>query len=265
MPDDVRELLRIGAGEAHDLPDTGYFWQQGRRRVWWRRAVGTVAVLAVVAIAVAGRSWFPLPGGEVQPTDRPARGDVSIPLRIGQLEPGSYEAGDWSLPFVLAPLDDSWRVVELDDDWISLVRGPDTLQIARLRSVIEPSAQRWGPDVVEPAPADLAGWIVEHPRLETTSEATSLGGLPAVRIQARAVRTIDPGPASCVGRPCVPLAQLGSASAYLSIAASERATLYVVGEDDPVVISYSARPDRFEALGDAAEQLLRSLRFVERR
>jgi len=265
MNDDVRELLRLGVGEAHDLPDTDYFWRQGRRRVWWRRGVGTAGVvLAAAVLAVVGAGFLRGPVEDVQPVDVPTRGVEPAPLRIGQLEPGSYEADDWTPRFVLATTDDTWRVIELDADWLSLVRGPDALEIARWRSVVDPSAQSWDADVLDRAPADLADWLVDHPRLRTTSQATSLGGVPAVRITARTLSTLDSGPPDCAGRPCVPLAQLGSSSAFLTMAAGEAATFYVLGDvGDQVVISYSAPSDRFTDLEAGAEQLLGSLRFVD--
>jgi hypothetical protein len=264
MNDDVRDLLRLGVGEAHDLPDTDFFWQQGRRRTWWRRGTGTAGgVLAVLVLAFVGQAWLSGPVEDAPPIDAPTRDEQPAPLRIGQLEPGSYEA-DWTPRFVLSPTDDTWRVIELDPDWLSLVRGADSLEIARWPSVVEPSAQEWDPDAVDSAPADLAAWLVGHPRLRTTSHTTSLGGLQAVRITARTLSTLDSGPPDCAGRPCVPLAGLGSSTAFLNLAAGEAATFYVLGDvGNQFVISYSAPPDRFQALEIAAEQLLGTLRFVE--
>ena len=265
MNDDVRELLRLGVGEAHDLPDSDYFWRQGRRRAWWRRGIGTAAgiVLAVV-LAFVGLAWLDGAPREVQPIDVPTSDEESVPLRVGQLEPGSYEADDWAPRFVLTPTDDTWRVIELDSDWVSLVRGPDSLEIARWPSVVDPSALNWSPDAVDKAPADLAAWLIDHPRLTTTHQATSLGGLPAVRITARTVAALDSGPPDCAGRPCVPLARAGSSTAFLNLAKGEFATFYVVGEvGRQFVISYSAPTDRYEALEAGAEQLLGSLRYVE--
>ena len=265
MNDDVRDLLHLGVGEAHDLPDTDYFWRQGRRRAWWRRGIGTAGVvLAVIVLALVGQAWWREPVGDVQPIDVPTPGEESMPLRVGQLEPGSYEADAWTPRIVLTPTDDTWRVIELDSDWLSLVRGPDSLEIARWPSVVDPSAPVWGPDAVMSAPADLAAWLVDHPRLTTTRQATSLGGLPAVRITARTLATLDSGPPDCRGRPCVPLARAGSSTAFLTLAVGEVATFYVIGDvGDQFVISYAAPTDRYGALEAGAEQLLGSLRFVE--
>jgi hypothetical protein len=266
MNDDVRELLRLGVGEAHDLPDTEHFWRLGRRRAWWRRGVGTAAVVLVaLLLASVGQAWLHGPARDVQPVNVPTPAERATPLRIGQLEPGTYEAGEWTWPFVVAPLDDTWRVIELDPDWISLVHGPDALQITRWWSVIDPSARRWGPDALLAAPADLATWLADHPRLETTSRATSLAGAPAVRITARPLDTLDDGPPDCAGRPCVPLAQAGRSTAFLTLAAGEVATFYVIGSPGhEIVISYSAPMGRFGALEHASEQLLGSVQLVEK-
>jgi hypothetical protein len=264
MNDDVRELLRRGVGEVHDLPDTDHFWRLGRRRAWWRRGIGTttVVVLAVVMLALVGQAWQRGPAREVQPADVLPTGQEPTPLRIGQLEPGTYAAEEWNPPFVLALSDDTWRVVELDRDWLSLVRGPDVLQIARWQSVVDPSARAWGSDVLVDPPADLAAWLTGHPRLRTTSEATSLAGVPAVRITARTLGTLDSGPPDCAGQPCVPLARAGSSGAFLSVAAGQVATFYVVGDaGNQFVMFYAAPRDRFAALEAASEELLESLRF----
>ena len=266
MNDDVRELLRLGVGEAHDLPDTEHFWRLGRRRAWWRRGVGTAAVvLVVLLLASVGQAWLHGPARDVQPISVPTPAEKTTPLRIGQLEPGIYEAGEWTWPFVVAPLDDTWRVIELDPDWISLVHGPDALQITSWQSVIDPSARRWGPDVLVGAPPDLATWLADHPRLGTTSRATSLAGVPAVRITAQPLDTLDYGPPDCAGQPCVPLARAGRSTAFLTLAAGQVATFYVIGSPgNQLVISYSAPMDRVGALEHASEQLLGSLRVVER-
>ena len=212
----------------------------------------------------SSQAWWPEPVGDVQPIDVPTPGEESVPLRVGQLEPGSYEADAWTPRIVLTPTDDTWRVIELDSDWLSLVRGPDSLEIARWPSVVDPSAPGWGPDAVMSAPADLAAWLVDHPRLTTTRQATSLGGLPAVRITARTLTTLDSGPPDCRGRPCVPLARAGSSTAFLTLAVGEVATFYVIGDvGDQFVISYAAPTDRYGVLEAGAEQLLGSLRFVE--
>jgi hypothetical protein len=264
MNDDVRELLRLGVGEANDLPDTEHFWRAGRRRAWRRRGVATASVvLAVLLLALASQAWLPGRARDVQPVDVPTPASKSAPLRIGQLEPGSYEAVDSTPRFVLTPTDDTWRVIELDPDWISLVHGADSLQITRWHDVIDPSARSWGPDILVTAPADLATWLAKHPRLETTSQATALAGVPAVRITARPLSTVDPGPPDCAGRPCVPLARAGRSTAYLTLAQGEVVTFYVIGNaGNQLVISYSAPTDRFGALELASEQLLGSLRFV---
>jgi hypothetical protein len=265
MNDDVRELLRLGAGEAHDLPDTEHFWRQGRRRAWWRRGVGTAAVLLVVLVlALAGQAWLRGPARDAQPVDVPTPAGKSTALRIGQLEPGSYEAVDWTPRLVLQPSDDTWRIVELDPDWISLVHGADSLEITRWYAVIDPSARSGGADALVGAPADLARWLIDHPRLRTTHMTTSLAGAPAVRITARPVITVDVGPPDCAGRPCVPLARAGSSTAFVTLAAGEVATFYVIGDaGSQIVISYAAPIDRLGALETASEQLLASLKLVE--
>jgi hypothetical protein len=265
MNDDVRELLRRGVGEAHDLPDAEHFWRLGRRRAWRRRGVGTASVVLVaLLLALAGQAWLHGPARDIQPIDVPTPAEKLTPLRIGQLEPGSYEAVDSTPGFVLTPSDDTWRVIELDPDWISLVRGADSLQITRWRSVVDPPARRWGPDVLVSAPTDLATWLTDHPRLKTTSRATSLAGVPAIRITARPLSTLEDGPPDCAGQPCVPLARMGRSTAFLTLAAGEVATFYVIGSSaNQFVVSYSAPVDRFGALKRASEQLLGSLRFVE--
>ncbi len=265
MNDDVRELLRRGVGEAHDLPDTEHFWRLGRRRAWRRRGVSTASVvLVVLLLALASQTWLHGPARDAQPIDLPTPAQSPVPLRIGQLEPGSYEAVDSTPRFVLMPSDDTWRVIELDPDWVSLVHGADSLQITRWPSVVDPSARRWGPDVLVSAPANLAKWLTDHPRLKTTSQRTSLAGVPAVRITARPLSTLDQGPPDCAGQPCVPLARAGRSTAFLTLAAGAVATFYVIGSSgNQFVISYSAPTDRFGALGLASEQLLGSLRFVD--
>ena len=263
MNDDVRELLRRGVGEAHDLPDSEYFWRVGRRRAWWRRGIGTAAVVLVaMMLAFVGQAWQLGPPQDIEPADVHPPGEEPTPIRIGQLEPGTYVARDWAPPFVLTPSDDTWRVVELDRDWLSLVRGPDVLQIARWGSVVDPSAQAWRPDTLMDPPADLVTWLTAHPRLRTTSEATSLAGVPAVRIAARTLRTLDSGPPDCAGQPCVPLARAGSSRALVVLAAGQVATFYVMGDaGNQFVISYAAPRDRFAALEAASKELLASLRF----
>jgi hypothetical protein len=225
--------------------------------------MGTAAVvLVVLMLAFVAPGWHGGSTRDVQPADVLRPGEEPTPLRIGQLEPGTYAATDWTPSFVLTPSDDTWRVVELDRDWLSLVRGPDSLQIARWDSVVDPSAPAWGPDNLVGPPADLAAWLTDHPRLRTTSEATSLAGVPAVRITARSLGTLDRGPPECAGQPCVTLARAGSSSAFMVLTGGQIATMYVVGDvGHQFVIFYAAPRDRFEALEDASELLLQSVRF----
>jgi hypothetical protein len=265
MPRDLRDLLEAGAGQPIDLPHAEELWERGRRRTRRRQALAVAATLAAIVVvgAVAERSWLPTSASrDADPAQEPSV-EAMAPLRVGQLEPGTYRSEGWAREFSFKTWDDGWRVVENDRGWLSLVRGSDTLQVASWTKVLDPRASRAEPSAFVTAPDDLAPWLADHPRLRTSSRATDLGGVTAVMISAVVIRPLATELADCSGEPCAPLARLGTSDALATVVQGQQAVLLVVGEPGKqVVISYAAPPRRFVAADAAARRLLETLRFT---
>ncbi len=267
MPRDLRDVLEAGVGHPTDLPHAEELWERGRRRTRRRRVLTATAALAGILVigAIADRSWLPpLTTQDVDPAQESSVG-VTVPLRVGQLERGTYRSDNWSPEFSFTTWDDGWRVIENDPGWLSLVRGSDGLQVARWTSVLDPTASRAEPAWFVTAPDDIAPWLANHPRLRTSSEVMDLGGVTAVRITATVVRPLSRGPDDCAGEPCAPLARFGTADALAAVIDGQRAVFLVIGEPgSQVVISYAAPRQRFVRLDAAARRLLETLRLPTR-
>ena len=179
------------AWEKHTIcptPSTSGVW--GGVRAWRRRGVGTASVVLVVLLLalagheMAGRACAGRSAGRLLHA-----GSRSPRSRCGSASssPAPTQRRDWT-PSVRPerPPMTPGGSIELDPDW-ALVgprsRLPPDLPAGRQWSIRQPAAgfqTSWSS-----APANLAKWLTDHPRLKTTSQRTSLAGVPAVRITAR--------------------------------------------------------------------------------
>lgn len=100
---------------------------------------------------------------------------TSSTLALGPLEAGEHSTAGF-VPTMTFVVDDGWQVAEDSPRVFALQRGPGAgLVFLHVQSVVTP-----GSSEAEPPPADLVGWLREHPALTVgPAQSGEVGGRPA--------------------------------------------------------------------------------------
>jgi hypothetical protein len=257
MPD-LKGLLELGAGDPHDLPHVEPIWQRARVHVRRRRGIGAVALVVTVAASIGVYRLLPLDGRSGTPANR---GNLpGTVLRPGQLEAGTYVAGEFDLPFSFRTRGDSWSASVVEPTWVALIRRSHYLHVQRWDAVFDPAGD--GTEVL-PLPVDIARWLVHHPRLRAESPVrVQIGGLSGFAIEVSVAQPLAISPDECDGQGCVLLGRVGGTGEPVDIGRGERARFIVLGAPgDQVVIHYRAGEADFERVASRAEWLLSTFTF----
>ena len=115
----------------------------------------------------------------------------------------------------------------------------------------------------QPAPTDLVDWFQTHPRLEVHgSEKTTVGGLPAVRLDLVFGEGYEHAGPGCPSG-CVPIGPLSSGQKWGALQ-GDQAKLYVVDVgDEKLVILASAPAESFANFIGKADGIIDSVEFAE--
>jgi hypothetical protein len=106
------------------------------------------------------------------------------PFGIGPVPAGLHDFAVFS-PQISLVFGDGWTAVVPPDDDQIVLEGPVFLTISRPTQVVRPGTE----NELEPAPADVIQWIIDHPNLEAADPTQSLlGGEPARQIDATALQ-----------------------------------------------------------------------------
>jgi hypothetical protein len=245
-------LVRVVAGPAR---------RQGPRA---GRGLGLLfAVGAVIVVMLA----YGLSGGGGRPSPVPSE-SVPSPTAGATSEP-TVEAGalrplvEPRLTIPVRP-ETAWTVVEDGPALVSLVYLLDdvgSLGYNVSLSVMEPQAV-YDP-VVEtkrlPLPADLIGWIRDHPDLEAGEPAQlTVAGLPATAIDVTVTYPPD-GPKGQTAQ----FIDIGAGSWNLELGIRKRIVLVEL-PDRPLLIVFESRPEFFDGAIGHFEDELALIRFEER-
>lgn len=260
---DLRDMLDQAAGSPPDLPDITMIRRRARPQQLRRRTALAAAVLAAGAAGSAGvieivQAVDDHPTGVVQPAPPPAP-PTAQSLRLGQLEPGTYQGrvGDYS--FLLQTSNDDWLVFVDEPSWVAFTYRQYVLHLQEWASVVPPSSHDGRGE--QAAPADIAQWLRANPRLSTgPATPTTVGGVQATRLDARVVRPLDESPSECAGQPCVILGRIAGSDEPVDIEVGQRVRFLIVESSGRQLVLYYRAPEReFAVVDEAAGKLLAGL------
>jgi hypothetical protein len=243
--------VRVVAGPAlrHD--------SRGGRRLGLMLAVGAIAVV-MLAYGLAG-GGPPPSSSPSKPIASPSATASPRPTKAGWLRPAVE-------PRLLIPVrpTTAWTVVEDGVPYLDLVYFLDDvgsvgynvgLAVFEPRGVYDP--------VIEgrrlPLPADLIGWIRDHPDVDAAEPVQlTVGGLPATAIDVT-VTYESGGPKGLTAQ----FIDDGVGSWNLEAPNKKRIVLVEL-PDRPLLIVFGSRPEFFDASISRFEDELRSIQFEDR-
>lgn len=249
---DVRPAhVRVVAGPA--LRDRS----RGGRRLGLLLAVGAIAVL-MLAYGLAGTG---VPQSSISP--------VAIPSPSATASPGPTEAG-WLRPAVEPRLS---IAVRPKSAWTVVEDGVSSLDLVYFLEAVGSTGYSVGLAVFEPhgvydpviegrrlpLPADLIGWIKDHPDVDAAEPVElTVAGLAATSIDVT-VTYESGGPKGQTAQ----FIEVGVGSWNLEAPNKKRIVLVEL-PDRPLLIVFGSRPEFFDAGIGRFEDELRSIQFEER-
>jgi hypothetical protein len=249
---DVRPApVRVVAGPALRQ------WAPGGRRLGLLFAVGAVIVM-LLAYGLAGGGGRPSP-----PPSEPISSPTAT-AAAGATEPGFLRPA--IEPRLIIPVrpKTAWTVVDDGTDLLSLVYLLDDMgslgyNVSLL--VVEPHAV-YDPIVDTkrmPLPADLIGWIRDHPNLESGEPSQlTVAGWPATAIDVTVMYPPD-GPNGQTAQ----FIDIGPGSWNLEFGVKKRIVLLELS-DRPLLIAFESRPEFFDVGIRYFEDLLPLIQFEDR-
>jgi hypothetical protein len=263
---DLRELLDQAAGDPPDLPDIEMVRQRARPRIVRRRVASIVAVMAVSVAGLAGVSALYDRGADDRGRAlRPATASPELTaqtLRPGQLEPGTYRGQVGAYSFVLETHNDEWKVLVDSPEWVALTYRQYVLHLQVWGSVVPPDSTH--AKSRQAVPADVAQWLVAHPRLSTGPAAPiAVGGLDATYLDTRVVTPLENPPDECSAQQCMVLARVAESDELVHLEIGQRARFLIFEQSgQQLLVLYRAPEREFPVLDQAVTGLLAGLRFT---
>jgi hypothetical protein len=252
---------RVRVPPAALPPGSG--WAGDRKRAAWvlGGAVAAVAALVAVGLALASggaerdRDRAGGTAATTSPTDPPTSAPpptaapVALPAVAGPLAAGHYVATGFTPPLGFR-LGEGWdrRLPGGGANVVELHRADlgGILSLVRVQQVLSPThtfatgADLGAAGAVQEAPADLVGWLRDHPRLQVGPPATTtVGSLPAVRVEVT-VRDGYPSELCPGSDECVVLFGLGDITFLLSEGFAN--DIYVFGPEGGRVVAVVEAP-----------------------
>jgi hypothetical protein len=232
-----------------------YTWGLSARHLRFTKIADTCPVREAI---FAARQWHKLtPASTVGPT--PTELPV-IPDDGSALMPGTYATA--FQPRLGFSVGSGWTGNNDTSDWIEIRQGPsdaaEALDFYRVRQVLDPGTQR-----PVPLPRDLLGWFTSHPAIRVVSppRSTTIGGMPATRIDVELASGWICGRPGCVGfAPLLPGEPgFGWSSDGAPGLRSRIFVLHVKGAT--VIVTFTSARSRFRAGVRAADAILGTVGF----
>ena len=218
-------------------------------------SLGLLVVLVVLALSACG-------GGEKKAKARP------LPEDPKTLRPGTYRSEEFkpSLSFHVGKGWSSSSFLVEASDVLQITRG-QTAGITFLNAQVVYKPNRTGPPNLVDAPKDIAGWLQQHPYLQTSKpEPVRVGGVKGVQFEV----VVGDRPqnyigtcTSMVGQPnCVDLFRLSTGGPILLVE-GEKAGVIVLEdvEGESVTIGFVSPASEFGELAPEAQKVLDSVEW----
>jgi hypothetical protein len=213
------------------------------------RSLGLLVVLVVLALSACG-------GDEKKAKARP------LPEEPKALRPGTYRSEEFkpSLSFHVGKGWSSTPFQETSDD-LGIARGQTAgLGFVNLQEVYKPTTT--GSAILVDAPKNIAGWLQQHPYLQTSKpEPVTVGGVKGVEFDVGVgdlPKGYNPTCSTLVGNPnCVDLGSLSSGE-QIFVDGGEKMRVIVLEdvEGETVTIGFFSPPSEFEEFVPEAQKVI---------
>jgi hypothetical protein len=217
-------------------------------------SLGLLVVVVVLALSACG-------GDEKKAKARP------LPEKPKALRPGTYRSEEFK-PSLSFHVGKGWSSSPLEEasDGLGIDRGQTAgLGFFNVQDVYKPTTT--GSAIVVDAPKNIAGWLQQHPYLQTSKpEPVRVGGVKGVQFEmvlGDLPKGYNPTCSSLVGNPnCVDLFRL-STGATILLAEGEKVRVIVLEdlEGETVTIGFVSRASEFEEFVPEAQKVLDSVEW----
>ena len=217
-------------------------------------SLGLLVVVVVLALSACG-------GDEKKAKARP------LPEDPKALRPGTYRSEEFK-PSLSFHVGKGWSSSPLEEasDFLEIARGQTAgLNFANVQEVYKPT--KTGSANVVDAPKNIAGWLQQHPYLQTSKpEPVTVGGVKGVEVDVVVgdlPKGYNPTCSSIVGQPnCVDLGRL-STGGPIFLAEGEKVRVIVLEdlEGETVTIGFFSPPSEFEEFAPEAQKVVDSVEW----
>ena len=216
-------------------------------------SLGLLVVLVVLALSACG-------GVEKKAKVRP------LPEDPKALRPGTYRSEEFK-PSLSFHVGKGWSSSPLEaSDILEITRGQTTgMNFSNAQEVYKPT--KTGSANIVDAPKNIAGWLQQHPYLQTSKpEPVRVGGVKGVEFDVGVgdlPKGYNPTCSSIVGNPnCVDLGSLSTGGPIFVVGGDK--TRVIVLEDvegETVTIGFVSRASEFGELASEAQKVLDSVEW----
>jgi len=217
-------------------------------------SLGLLVVLVVLALSACG-------GGEKKAKARP------LPEEPKALRPGTYRSEEFkpSLSFHVGKGWSSPPLGEASDD-LGIARGQSAgLGFVNLQEVYKPTTT--GSAIVVDAPKNMAGWLQQHPYLQTSKpEPVRVGGVKGLQFDVDVgdlPKGYNPTCSSLVGNPnCVDLFRLSTGAPILLVEGDKASAIVLEDiEGETVTIGFVSPVSEFEEFVPEAQKVIDTVKW----
>lgn len=178
----------------------------------------------------------------------------------GPIKAGTHRFETFEPPFDFTVERDGWYAGRPAADFVGVNRYPS--EPDSYVTVFRPKSVFTEGTTVGAVPPDLVQWLHDRPGFESTAvRETTVGGRPAKSFDVKVTGgdgTCDKGDGT--QGPCVVLAPIPDNEDY-RYGAGERARLWIVDLDGPVIVSVSDVGDHFDTFLPEGEAVVASMQF----